>query len=237
MAGQKSLKEEIKENKKKFKDLSFLGKINFIRDYYWLHLLILLGTVVLVFSIIKTVQANDYETALNVIIANNTVVGWVEENDSLESAILDGIVPWLGVDNVKTRVFVNDYFLVADRRDPEGSAINSQTLTAMFAGKAIDVFIADNKALRYFASDTDPFFYDLRTILDEDMQTKLEDSFVYYTFKDKTGIPYAIDVTDTPFAANAGFVSDEVYIAIPDNAIHTDAAVQFLAYVLSVNGQ
>lgn len=237
MAGQKSLREEIKENKEKFRELSFLGKLNFIKDYYWLHILVILCAIILVLSIAKTVRDNDYETTLNVIIANNTVVGWVEENDSLESAILEGIVPWLGVDNVRDRVFVNDYFLVADKRDPEGSALNSQTLTAMFAGRMIDVFIADNKAIRYFASDTDPFFYDLRTILDEDTMKKLDDQLVYYTFKDKTNIPYAIDVTNTPFAQNAGFVSDEVYITIPDNTLHLDAAIQFVQYVLSVNGQ
>lgn len=237
MAGQKSLKEEIKENKGKFKELSLLGKLNFIKDYYWLNILVFLCMIVLTLSIIKTVQDNNYETALNVIIANNTVAGWVEENDSLESAILEGIVPWLGVDNVENRVFVNDYFLVADRRDPEGSALNSQTLTAMFAGSMIDVFIADKKAIRYFSSDTDPFFHDLRTILDENTMDILEDQLIYYNFKDNTSIPYAIDVTGTPFATDAGFVSEEVYITIPNNSLRLDAAVSFIQYVLSCNGQ
>jgi hypothetical protein len=237
MSNQKSLKEEIKENRGKFRDLSLSGKIQFIADYYWLHILAVLVLILLGVSIVRTVRDNNYNTALNVIIANNTVVGWVEENDSLETAILDGIVPYLNVDNVNDRVFVNDYYLVADSRDSELSAINSQTLTAMFAGAQIDVFIADRKAVSYFSSDIDPFFYDLSTILDENTLKQLDGLLVEYTFKDGSSIPYAIDVTDTPFAQNAGFVSDEVLITIPNNTERLDAAISFIQYVLLVNGQ
>lgn len=235
MSNDKTLKEEIAENRSKFKHLSLGGKIKFISDYYRLYIFAAVIIVLLIISIIKTVKDNDYETAINIIIANNTVVDWVEENDVLESYISDGFAPQIGADNVKKRVLVNDYFLVADKRDSELSAINSQTITAMFAAAQIDVFIGDRKAIDYFASDIDPFFTNLSEFLNEEDYKLSEDLMIYYTYKDKKTFPFAIDITGTPFAVNAGFVSDQVIIAIPDNTERPEAAIEFIRYVLSVS--
>lgn len=235
MSNDKSLKEEITENRAKFKHLSFGGKIKFISDYYRLYIAAAFILTLLVISIIKTVKDNDYETAVNIIIANNTVVDWVEENDVLEAYISGGFAAQIGADNVKRRVLVNDYYLVADSRDSELSAINSQTLTAMFSAAQIDVFIGDRKAVNYFASDIDPFFTNLSELLDEETYRSAEKYMVYYTYKDRTEFPFAIDVTGTPFAINAGFVSEQVIIAIPDNTERPDAAIEFIKYVLSVS--
>lgn len=235
MSNQKSLKEEIKENKAKFKELSFFGKVSFIADYYKLPIFAFLLAIIVILAIIKTVQDNNYDTALNVVIVNNPVPGWVEEDDSLEHAISEGVVPYLGVDNVSNRVLINDYYLVNDIRDVEGSALNAQKLTLMFASSEIDIFICDKKAIRYFASDKDPFFYDLSTILEKELFACIKDSLIMYTYKDNSQIPFALDVTGTKFATSAGFVSDEVYIAIPNNTERLETAIQFLQYVLSVN--
>lgn len=232
---QPSLKEEIKDNKAKFKDLSFKGKINFIKDYYKLHIYAVIFVILLIGAIIWTVRDNNYNTVINVIITNNTVIDWVSDEDALETYIINGYVAHSGVDNVSDRVFVNDYFLVADARDSELSAINSQTLTAMFSGKEIDVYFGDNKSLDYFASDIDPFFYDLTLILDEQFLEKISDIIVYYTFKNGDKMPYALDVTNTSFAKAAGFVNDEVYLAIPNNTERLEASLDFISYVFSVD--
>lgn len=234
MSNQKNLKEEIKENKGKFKSLSFAGKIGFIRDYYWLHISAVILAIILIISIVHTVRVNSYNTAINVIITNNTVADWVEENDVLEAYIINGFAAYTGLDNVNDRIFVNDYYLVADARDSELSAINSQTLTAMFAGCDIDIYIGDNKSINYFASDTDPFFTDLSSFLDAAAFEKAKDMLVYFTYKDGNNFPFAIDVTDTPFAKQAGFVSDQVIIAIPDNTTRPEMCAEFINYVLSV---
>lgn len=234
MSNQKSLKEEIHENKGKFKELSFMDKLHYIKDYYWLHIFIVILCILLAISIIKTIRDNDYETAINIIIANNTVINWVEEHDTLEAFIEDGFASYIGVDNKENRVLVSDYYLVADRRDSELSAINSQMLTAMFAGGQIDIYIGDTKAIDYFSSDLDPFFYNLKELLSPELYEQLADKMIYYTYEDGNTFPFAVDVTDTPFATAAGFVSEQVLVAIPDNTERSETAVSFVEYIVSL---
>ena len=62
MAEGNSIKDEVKEQRKKFLTLTFTGKLQYIWEYYRIPIAAVIAVVLVVLSFINAYRRNDYET-------------------------------------------------------------------------------------------------------------------------------------------------------------------------------
>lgn len=233
MSNQLDLKQEIQAEKKKFKTLSFAEKINYIKDYYSIHILAVLILVVVAVAVYHTYQEKNYDTELYVALINNDKSVWDEDIDSYEQMLSNGFAAHLGIDNDKKRVEIDNNYTIDYERDPEMSAYSAESLVAMIYGAHVDILLGDQKALDYFCDDEGTFFFSLDTIFDAQFLEKYKDRIVYYTPPKGNGpIPMAIDVTDCPYIQDAGLTLDQVFVTIFANTKRPENSIEYIRFIL-----
>lgn len=232
MSNQKDLKQEIKEGKSKFKELSLGGKIGYIKDYYAIHIIAAIIIVVVIFSIYRTYQAQNYETILYTVLINNDKSVWDEDEDKYSKGLSDPFEAYLNIDGDSQRVIVDNNYILNYDKDAEMSVYSAESLVAMFYGAHIDVHIGDKLSLDYFCQDDDCFFYDLREIFDEEFLKRHEDQIVYCTFSDGTQIPIAFDISESKLIKESEATVSPALIAIFFNTRRLDTAVEYVRFIM-----
>lgn len=232
MSNQKNLKEEIREGKGKFKELSFREKIGYIKDYYSIHILAAIIIIIAVFAIYRTYKEQNFETVLYTVLINNDKSIWDEDEDKYAKGLSDPFEAYLGIDGKEQRVVVDNSYILDYDRDAEMSVYSAESLVAMFYGSHIDVHIGDRLSLDYFCQDNDCFFYDLRNIFDEDFLKRHEDKIEYCTFTDGTKIPVAFDISDCKIAQELDLTISPPLIAVFFNTKRLDTAVEYIRFIL-----
>lgn len=232
MSNQKDLKQEIKEGKSKFKELSFGGKIGYIKDYYSIHIIAAIIIVIVIFSIYRTYQAQNYETILYTVLINNDKSIWDEGEDKYAKGLSDPFEAYLNIDGDSQRVIVDNNYILNYDKDSEMSVYSAESLVAMFYGAHMDVHIGDQLSLDYFCQDDDCFFYDLREIFDEEFLKKHKDQIVYCTFSDGTQIPIAFDISECKIVKETEVTASPTLIAIFFNTGRLDTAVEYVKFIM-----
>lgn len=232
MSNQKDLKQEIKEGKSKFKSLSFGGKIEYVKDYYSIHILAVIIIIATIFFIYRTYQDQNYETVLYAVLINNDKSVWDEDEDKYAKGLSDPFEAYLNIDGESERIIIDNSYILNYDKDAEMSVYSSESLVAMFYGAHLDVHIGDNLSLDYFCQDDDCFFYDLRDIFDEDFLKKHEDKIVYHTFSNGTQVPIAFDISSCKMVQEAELTVSPVLIAVFFNTERLDTAVEYVRFIL-----
>lgn len=232
MSNQKSLKEEIKEGRGKFKELSFSAKIGYIKDYYSIHILAVVILIIAVFAIYRTYQEQNFETVLYTVLINNDKSVWDEDEDKYSKGLSDPFEAYLGIDGKQKRVVVDNSYILDYDKDAEMSVYSAESLVAMFYGSHIDVHVGNRLSLDYFCQDNDCFFYDLREIFDEEFLKRHEDRIEYCTFTDGTQIPIAFDISNSKIAQESEITVSPPLIAVFFNTKRLDTAVEYIRFIL-----
>lgn len=232
MSNQKNLKEEIKEGKSKFKELSFGAKIGYIRDYYSIHILAVLIIIIAVFAIYRTYQTQNFETVLYAVLINNDKSVWDEDEDKYSKGLSDPFEEYLGIDGDSQRIVVDNNYILDYDRDAEMSVYSAESLVAMFYGAHMDIHIGNRLSLDYFCQNDDCFFYDLRKIFDEEFLKRHEEKIVYCTFDDGTKLPVAFDISDCKLVKESELTVSPTLIAVFFNTEHPDTAVEYIKFIL-----
>lgn len=232
MSNQKSLKEEIKEGKSKFKELSFGAKIGYIKDYYSIHILTVIIILITGFAVYRTYQAQNYETVLYAVLINNDKSVWDEDEDKYSKGLSEPFEAYLGIDGSSRRVIIDNNYILDYDKDAELSVYSAESLVAMFYSANIDIHIGDRLSLDYFCQDDDCFFFDLRKIFDEEFLKRHEDKIVCCTFSDGSQIPVAFDVSSCKIMRETQVTVSPVLIAVFFNTKRPDAAVEYIKFIL-----
>lgn len=195
----------MKETSKTFKDLTPKKKLQFIWDYYKIHIIITAVIICTIFSIIKTVR-NNTSYDLYVAYINMTV------NDSLTDSIQS-------ISNLNIDSYTN--LLITE--DPQGENLeyayaSSMKVMSAISAEKLDVIIADSYGISY-ANESD-YLVDLNEYIkqeDSSLQKILAPYFIY----DSTGKAYAIDVSKISPFKDAGY-EEPIYLGIISSKNHTN---------------
>lgn len=232
MSNQKNLKEEIKEGKSKFKELSFGAKIGYIKDYYSIHIFAVIVVIIAAFAIYRTYQAQNFDTVLYAVLINNDKSVWDEDEDKYAKRLSEPFEAYLGIDGDSERVVIDNNYILDYDRDAEMSVYSAESLVAMFYSAHIDIHIGNRLSLDYFCQDDDCFFFDLRKVFDEEFLNRHEDKIVYCTFSDGTQIPVAFDISGCKLVKDAELTVSPPLIAIFFNTKRPDTAVEYVRFIL-----
>lgn len=232
MSNQLDLKDEIKAEKKKFKTLNFDQKISYIIDYYWIHILTVIIIAITAFAIYKTYQAKNFDTVLYTVLINNDKSVWDDDTDKYELALSQSFADYIGVDNDKERVIIDNNYIIDLEKDAEMSVYSAESLVALMYGNGLDIHMGNMLSLDYFCEDEYTFFYDLRDIFDEEFLEKHKELIVTHTYKDGTEVPIAFNVTDCKLIQEAGLTVNPVIICVFHNTTRLETAVEYIEFIL-----
>ena len=189
----------MKERFKSFKQLSAKQKLQYIWDYYKIHIIVTAVLICAIFSIFKTEKnsssADLYIAYVNIVV-DDKLTNALENNSSLS---------------------IGSYrdLLITD--DPSGDNLeyaytSSMKLMSTISAGKLDIIIGDSYAMSY-AHNAEYLVNMEDYILKND--SSLLDKFKPLFLVDETGIPYAINISELDPFRDAGYTSS-VYLGILD---------------------
>lgn len=238
------ISDEIREQKKKLKDMTMKEKAGYIFYYYKWHILIALVVVSVAGSFIHNLMTRKEDVFFLEVINSNVPLdgtGDLIEPYQEKAADFDPEKQQMTADYSYIDVNGGDYMNMA----------TDQKVTAMLTVGSIDAMIAPPSVIeKYKATEC---FTDMREVLPEDLRKLLEERGAEYyyskitdvTTNTVTDVPIGVIIKDTPviksgFTDNNGI--DQKYYAdasgnypvytLMYNSAHMDRAVDFLYYLL-----
>ncbi len=179
-----------------FQKLSRKKKLQYIRDYYKIHIIAAVALICILFSIITTICKNKsvdlYTAYVNVAVSD-------EFTDELSNT---------------SKLSITNYTNLLITENPasenlEYAYASSMKLMAAISDDKLDIIIADRYGIDM--ADSNGYLLNPKEFLADNptLYSRIEPYFIY----DKTGIPYAIDLSSCDHYKSAGF-SDTVYLGI-----------------------
>lgn len=246
-------KDELNNAKKVFKNGTTRDKVEYIWEYYKLHILVVVFVVYFIGSVIyNNVTAKEYVLQgifLNTLVESETVLEM--EQDFIEA---------YPIDTSSEEVFFDASMYYSDDSDAmETSYQTIQVLATRVAAGEIDFMVADVATLYDFAYDQ--YFAELSEILSEEQLKDYEPYLLYYdkaVLKELSNIDYTAEVIPeialpdpskpelmeepVPVMIDVSFsekisalypVSKETYaFAFVVNGMHKEKAVELLEYLM-----
>lgn len=232
MSNQLDLKEEIREGKKKFKELSFYNKLIYIKDYYRMHIFTVLIIAIVIYSAYQTYQSKNFNTVLYAVLINNDKSVWDDDTDSYESKLSAPFEQHLGIDGQSDRFIIDNNYMLNAEKDLEMSAYSAESLIAMIFSGHVDIHIGDKLSFDYFTSDDELFFYDLRELFDDDFLEKHKDKIVYQVMSNGDSVPTAFDISDCKLIKDANLTISPTIISVFSTSTKPETSVEYIRFIL-----
>ena len=226
-----SLKEtmhiSVQEERKKIKEMSLKERFEYIWEYYKIHIV---GTIIFLLfasSLFNSIYQNvKYEDILSLAIVNNSLL---EEKQDYMS---NGFAEYYNLDEEKETLLFDDGFHIDLDKPNESTYASTQKFAAMVAAKSIDAAISD---LTFFENYSDEgTFYDLSTLLPEDIYTQIEDSLYYAKDEQGNEKPFGLNLSSTHLVEGAGLYINPPILSIVINSQHPDVAIEFIKYAFNI---
>lgn len=213
------------EKKTDFKALSAKAKIQYIWDYYRLHIL---ATVIVVATIVSLIHhfVTYREPLLNVIMINTT---------GGEATTADGFDEFLDAyqyDKKETPVSVfGSLYFSDDAAAAAASYQDYEVLATMIAAGGQDLFFGTGDVFLTYAEQG--AFVDLSKVLSAETYDKYKDNMIYST-DDGESEPYpcAVELTDNNWLKKNGYYDGSCYFGIFFRSENTEATTQFAEFLL-----
>lgn len=170
-AEHETIHEEIREQTRKFRQMTPRQKVSYFWSYYKVPALVVLLIVAAAFFFTRDYLENSKETLLYAALPGANTLN---DYEPLCAAFAD----YAGIDLTKNHV-VFDASIQPGSTDPMQVA-STQKMTALAASGSLDAILAREDDFASYARSG--FFCDLRTTLPEEMLEEYADSFYYYTF-------------------------------------------------------
>ena len=226
----KTVKDLMKEEKKKLKGMPLKDKIWYIWEYYKIPIIGTIVGVLMAVSIGHTVYMNRFETALSSVILKASY------NFSDPSAVDDyfnvGFRDYMGLDE-NTKITI-DYSMSLnfeeEMSDPYAYAEMAK-ITALVAAKDLDVIIAPADVMEHYAVMDS--FLRLDQVLPEDLYSQVED-MIYTAAVTETGeeVQCGIRLSETDFMEDTGLTIEDPILGIVSNSNRSDAGITLIRYIL-----
>lgn len=220
-----TMKETMKEERKKLGELSFKKKIEYIWDYYKPVMLGIVGVILVIYVGIQMYQGSKVVTELSVAFVNSFIM------DGEEAALHGDFVEYGGFTDKNQQVSFDASYVINLEETSEAAAATTMKLAAVIGAKSLDVMVMPEDVYQNYLGmnaylDLEEvmgteFLREHEELLQRDMQE--EDA------KEKV---YALKLTgNEKFKGIYG--SETVYLTVIANTERTENVKKFVQYVLS----
>lgn len=215
----------------KFKALSPKAKIQYIWDFYKLHIFI---AVVIIGCASSWLVHLSNKTDINVycLVFNDP------ENEVLRQHIVDTYSDFTNDSKAEASVDIG-YIFSYDYEEKMNWPNDSSTVKyiALQASGKADTIITDYDSMLWALKQD--FVYPLEDILPKDLYEKLKPYFVYMDAKDttdmsKTHIPYGLDIADSKIYKGNSLNYDKAILCFPNVSKNPEAAINFVKYMYGI---
>jgi len=217
------LKEKLRIEIKKLREMTFKKKIEYIWDYYKLHIIITVAILLVIGGVINALVFNPSPRTV-LFISWNTGVILDEQLTELSEALKERII------DEKSNETVAVASLLFVENDPMITMANTNRLVAMLAEGIIDVFILDaNQLSEYtyneFIQPVESLLAEVKS-MDSEAYNRIEEKTVYAPFKSGenkiTERLMGINISGSSLIPNAYFYGEELFFCISDNSANTE---------------
>lgn len=216
-----------KTNKAKFQEMNRKQKVEYIWEYYKLH--IIFGTLGLIFvgSLLNTWFINPPpKTAVHVVFMGTSIS--TDAAEVLEKE-LNPLIVTKEMGNKK--VFVSTYYMSpAGTGQPQLDMATQTKFMANISANELDILVLDEAQFKELAT-TQQTFLPLDQILPEDMLVKLEDKFVRLKGEEDTEDQiYGIDVTDNEKVRSVAVGEGKKIMGVLVNTVRKEETLKTLKW-------
>lgn len=226
----KTLKDTMKEERKKLRDMSFRDKCWYIWEYYKFPIIGILVAILLVISIGMTIYNNRFETALSCVILNSQS----SAENTVSEFFNDGFGPYMNLgEEEKIDVDYSMSLTFDENAMSDFTYAELAKISAMVTSKELDVMIGKEDTIEHYGEMGG--FLDLSEFLPADVYDKVKDK-LYYVTDQETGknIAAGIYVEDTGFEEKTGLTLDQPILGIMSNSTRTDTALKLIRYMFGL---
>lgn len=224
----KTLKDSIKDEKKKLKDMSFRDKIWYIWEYYKFPIMGVVIGVFLIASIGTAIYGNRFETALSCVILNAKIP---DGEDTMDAYFNQGFRQYSGIaQDVRIEVDASINLSFEESSMNEFTYAQLAKISAMVSSKELDVMIGPPDIIDHYGAMGG--YEDLKQLLPADVYEAVKTD-LYFVADQETGEERAcgLSLENTDFAPKTGLILENPVLGIVSNSTHTDAGVQLIRYL------
>lgn len=169
-----AIKDEIKKESLKLKDMPPKKKAEYIWEYYKIPIIIVIAAAVFLITFIRDYRINKRPYYIDAIAINSDLAY------SADNYLLDDFVKYAGVDTDVYNIAVDTSIYIDEEKFDQMTMANSQKVMALFAAGELDVILGPDSIMDNYGRMES--FMDLSPVLTGDLTKKLEDAGyeVYY---------------------------------------------------------
>jgi len=226
MSLKEQLKEEIRKESRKLKDMPLKDKLWYIWEYYKLHIAGAL-IAVLVLSVIATSIYNiTIHPGLYCIVINS------RSSQPLDTRILEEDFHDLMGFGKKEPVYVESMFLTFGDNATQYTYASMAKLSALVASRVLDILIGDQAAMEHYISLHG--LADLSKLLPADILSAVEDRLSYAANDQGQREAVFVDISGTWLAETIHLSQEASNLAIVSNSTRTDHAISLIRYIFDL---
>lgn len=204
-------------------------RLEHIWGYYKIHILMTIFVIVCTISIIRSINSNNFDHALNFAIVNTTTMDMANSTHILEARSNE----WLGLDGVNAKTTFEGYLVVDPDKYSEELYASQMKIGAAVAAAQYDMFIADDVFMNAYRSAG--FCRDLSVFLPEDLYNELlsEGRIIIYESEEFGPVPSGIDMSGLGLTDELVFTIEKPILSVVTNAPNPENCIEFIRHLLS----
>lgn len=211
------------EKKTPFKELSTSQKVDYIMDYYKIHIIVAIIIIIAVVSIVRDITSKK-DTVINCLMIN-----FVGDETSLDESF-DEFLEKNNYNPDKDEVSTNTA-LSLDVSD-QTSFQQMFTLNSLMASSTYSGFFSDSKTFNHYAEQS--YFIELEKVVSEELMNKYKD-YIIYGVDTSTGKKYPCGVKltkDNCKWLKSNDLYDECYMGFCFSDESKESISQFAEFIL-----
>ncbi len=185
-----ALRDEIKRENIKIKDMSFKKKIEYIWEYYKVHIISITAAIIFICVFVQEYKENKRPLYLDVILINSDIA--YEDTNYIK----DDFIKYSDIDIETYNLTIDPTPVISETQNDQMTIANIQKVMAMYAAGDLDVVIGPDSIINGYGAVG--AHMDLTSVLDNDLKKTLTDKGyeIYYTTvyeEDENGNQQAIE--------------------------------------------
>ena len=223
------LKEEVRTERRKMKEMSLQDRLWYIWEYYKFHIGAVLIVILLVNVAASSLRNASIDPGLYCVIINS------RSSQELDTAPLEqDFFHHMGFGK-KQPVYVESMYISYGDDATEYSYASMAKISALVAARDLDVIIGDAETLSHYGSLDG--MADLTSILPPDVLSQVEGRLS--TAPDGAGrsVAVSVDISGTSLAERMHLSEEAANLGIVNNSGQRDHAVALIRYIFGLQGE
>lgn len=230
MANGNNIHDEVKEQRKKLKDLTFSGKIEYFWSYYKIPIIGILLAILFAGSLTYSIIRNNYDTVCFIAVLDGRITGYDDDTDALTTGLTD----YLGIDGKKEQVDISYTFSLVEKEMDQEAAVTANRIYTYASTNTLDGYLSEKEYIDYFCTDRNIFFWDLRDLFSTEELNELSDYIIYYTNSSGESFPIAVDISEAPVIKGSDLNMKQPCYGIISTSKYSENAANFIRFVFNM---